>query len=256
MLEEKLQKLGLNKTEIDVYLTVLKRGQVSPNRISIDTNIKRPTVYAAAEELIRKRLIEEDITAKTKRYVPRSLNYLKNYTREERNDLDEKDSIIEELIPDLEELSSSGKYSVPKVRMVAPNDVEAFLYDQSPKWMQSMVDTKETTWWGYQSDDYFKLKINTDFIDWYWKKCPPLLDLKIFTDTEEEERRMLDKNTYPRRHTKQWQGQEFTAGVWIMGDYIVNVITQDEQQYLIQIQDKVLAESQRVLYKKLWEEAE
>lgn len=256
MLKENLLELGLNSTEIRVYLNIVERGRTSPSLISRDTGIKRTTVYAAAEELVQKRLIEEDVIGKTKRYLPRSVSSLKNYTKGLRKELDKKDVLIEKLLPELADLAQTRRYSVPKVRFIGPDDVEDFLYKQALVWMESMINTKETTWWGYQDDEYFKQKMNIDFIDWYWKKCPQQLDLKIFTDVAKGEQKALGKKDYPRRNIKIWRGEPFSAGVWIMGEYVVHVITQNKEQYMVQIQDQVLAESQRVLFKKLWKDAE
>lgn len=256
MLKDSLLELGLNKTEISVYLNIVERGKVSPTEISHKTGIKRTTVYAVTEELVKKRLIEEDITGKTKHFIPRSISSLKNYTKDARRDLDIKDKIIEEILPDLADLSDTANYSIPKIRFIGPDDVEDFYKEQAPRWIESMKETNETTWWGYQGDDYFKLKVNTDFIDWYWSICPEELDLKIFTEKREGEAKMLKERIYPRRLTKPWQGEPFSAGLWVIGDYVINIITQNDGQYLVQIEDSLLASSQRTLFKKLWTDSD
>ena len=256
MLKDSLLELGLNKTEIEVYLNIVKRGKTSPAEIYQDTGIKRTTVYAVTDELLKKRLIEEDVTGKTKSFIPRSPGSLKNYTEDARKELDRKDKLIEEMLPDLADLADTRKYSIPKIRFIGPDDYKDFLYSIRPAWVESMIETGETTQWGYQGADYFDFKINTDYIDWWWENAPPALDLKLFTDLKPSEVKMVEENNYPRRFTKLWEGDPFPAGLWILGEYVVNLIVSDGEQYIVQIQDNIIAESQRVIFKKLWEEAE
>lgn len=256
MLKDSLLELGLNKTEIEVYLNIVERGKTSPAEIYQDTGIKRTTVYAVTDELIKKRLIEEDITGKTKSFIARPLGSLKNYTEDARKELDKKDKLIEQMLPDLADLADTRKYHIPKVRFIDTEDMEDFYHEQAPLWIESMQETGETTWWGYHGDDYFKLKVNTDFINWYWSICPEELDLKIFTDEKEGEMKMLEEHTYTRRHTKPWKGDPFSAGLWVIGDYVINIVTQENAQYMVQIEDSLLASSQRTIFKKLWADAD
>ena len=65
-MKEKLIELGFTKTQTEVYLAVLARGRATPALISKDTGIKRPTVYAAAIELIKLGIMGEDFGNKMK----------------------------------------------------------------------------------------------------------------------------------------------------------------------------------------------
>ena len=65
-MKEKLQQIGLNSTEIDIYLALLEHGKITPANISRITGINRSTTYAAADELKKKGIIEEDLSGKTK----------------------------------------------------------------------------------------------------------------------------------------------------------------------------------------------
>lgn len=67
-IKQQLKTLGLHKTEIAVYLFLLKNGFSSPPIIARETKIARTNCYNILTELKNKRLIEEKIRAKRKVY--------------------------------------------------------------------------------------------------------------------------------------------------------------------------------------------
>jgi len=47
----------------------------------------------------------------------------------------------------------------------------------------------------------------------------------------------------------------FTATVWVCGEYIVVIATQQHPFYLYEIHDQLLADNMREMFKKLWKQA-
>jgi sugar-specific transcriptional regulator TrmB len=133
-MKEKLLKIGLNSTEIDIYLALLENGKLTPTNISRLSGVNRSTAYAACSELLKKNIIEEDLSGKTKYFVALPPEKLKNYTEKRMREIKAQESLIEELIPELELLPKSDNYSVPKVQVVNGNDIEDFLYKKTPLW--------------------------------------------------------------------------------------------------------------------------
>ena len=123
MPHELLAKLGLTNTEITVYLNILEQGKTTPASISRQTAIKRTTVYAAAQDLVQKGIIEEDNTGKIKYFISRSPADLKNVILKQQNDLANQKKIVDQLIPELELLPKSKTYSIPKVRLIESDDI-------------------------------------------------------------------------------------------------------------------------------------
>jgi len=254
MIKDLLEKIGLSETETEVYLSVLEQGKALPSRISKQTNIKRPTVYAAAEELVKKGILEKDLSGKSTYYIASSPNTIENYVEQEKRAVLDKMKAAKDIVGELETIHRSKRYSIPKIQFVDGEDVEQFLYKQGLVWSEKMNTSNETTWWGFQDHTFVEDKKNRDWIDWYWKNVPDSINLKLFTNDEGAEREIMSKKNTPRRYIKYWEGDPFTTSQWIVGDYVVNLVTNQKPYYLIQIHDKLLAENLRNLYKKLWED--
>ncbi len=248
-MKEKLQQLGLNKTEIEVYLYVLSQGRATPALVSKDTGIKRPTVYAAAIELIRRGIMSEDIGG-TSKYLVASPKDLEQLIIGEKQKLLRDEALIEALLPELEELSRSARTPIPRIQYVRESELKEFFYKQTPVWNQSMIDAGETSWWGYNSRDLTEHAFVREWVDHYWRTAPRKIDLHLFSPEHAGEKE-IQKKKYERRHIKYWD-EEHNASQWIMGEYIVTVVTKQKPQYVIQIKDALMAESLRKLYRKLW----
>lgn len=251
-MKEDLLKIGLNQTEIDIYLTLLEYSRLTPANLGKITNINRSTVYAACFELIKKGLIEEDLSGKTKSYMALSPQRLKDYLGKRLREIRADELVIERIIPDLEQIPKSGNYSIPKVQVVYGADVEDFLYKKTQVWEKSMRDCGETTWWGFQDHTLVEQDIYRKWVLWYWKQAREDIDLRLFTNKSDIEEKMKDKNI-SRRQLKFWTGNSFTSTQWILGEYIVSVMTRDKNHYLVQIRDRVLADSMRNLAKNMWD---
>ena len=250
-MKEKLLMIGLNQTEIDIYLVLLEHGRLTPANISKISGINRSTAYAAASELLKKGIIEEDLSGKTKYYVALPPERLKDYTEKKIKELKRQENIINGLIPELELLPKSGMYSIPKVQFIDGKDIEDFLYKKTPIWEKSMRDMNQKTWWGFQDHTFVEIDKYRKWILWYWKQAREDMDLKLFTNQSAIENEMKDKHL-SRRQLKLWTGDNFTSTQWILGEYIVSIVTREKLHYLVQIRDKVLADSMRNFAKKLW----
>lgn len=254
-MKEKLSSIGLNPTEIEIYLAILENGKQAPANISKITGINRSTTYAAAAELIKKGIIAEDRSGKTKYFVALPPERLRDYTEKKMRELKRQEVVIGNLIPELEQLPRTANYSIPKVQFVEGKDMEDFLYRQTSIWEQSMRDTNEKTWWGFQDHTLVEIDAYRKWIMWYWKQTKGDIDLKLFTNESIIENKMKEKNI-SKRHVKSWKGDNFTSTQFINGEYIVSIVTREKLHYLVQIRDRVLADSMRNFIKKLWSQDE
>jgi hypothetical protein len=58
---------------------------------------------------------------------------------------------------------------------------------------------------------------------------------------------------YTKRLIKFWKNSgEFTATTWVIGDYIVMLVTDQRPCYVVQIHDELLAQNMRTLFKDIW----
>ncbi len=253
MLEKVLQELGLGNKEQIIYKLILERGKVAPALLSRMTKINRTTVYSVAKELKDKGLIIEDLGGKTLYYLPARENELEKLVKAEHQKSEQKEKSIRELQEILKNIPESKTYSVPKIRFIDEADIKDYLYEAAPRWNESIKASGETTWWGFQ-DHTFVEKFE-DWILWYWKHAPKEIDLKLFSNDKGAEKNMASKEI-TRRNIRFWKNEEdFTATQWVVGSYIIQIVTTQKPYYLVEIHDSVLANNARILFKSMWKKS-
>jgi sugar-specific transcriptional regulator TrmB len=254
MIEDKLKELGLSDKEVAVYTAVVAAGKASPARVAKATGIKRPTVYAVGEDLLRLGLIEADTTGATMFYFPASADSLKRSVEKEKQKLKSKETLLESLAKEVEAMPRSKSYAVPRIQFIEHEEnVLEFLHKQTDVWNQSMLKT-EPTYWGFQDDDLVSHEPYRNWIKWQWDHTPEAIDLKLLSNDTDIEARMKKEN-YPRRNIKFWKGAiNFTATQYIVGDYSVLIQTKQKPHYLVQMYDPVYCANMRELFKNLWKE--
>jgi len=252
MLEKVLQQLGLGNKEQTIYKLILERGKVAPALLSRLTKINRTTVYSVAKELKDKGLIVEDIGGKTLYYIPAREHELEKLIKIEKEKTHQKEQSVRELQELLKNTPQSTTYSVPKIRFVDEIDLENYLHESSPRWVENQQVIKQNTWWGFQ--DHTFAEVYEDWIDTFWKKAPKEIDLKLFSNKSEIEEKMKGKDII-RRQIKLWTGTgPFTGTQWVVGEYIILIVTAQKPYYLVEIHDAVMAHNMREVFKKLWRE--
>jgi sugar-specific transcriptional regulator TrmB len=91
-ISKKLRDLGLHKSEISVYLFLLRNGRSTAINVSRGTKIARPNCYHVFRQLLSKGLIAEEYVKNKRTYVARDANAIITYS-ENRTRLAEKVSI-------------------------------------------------------------------------------------------------------------------------------------------------------------------
>jgi sugar-specific transcriptional regulator TrmB len=245
-----LTRLGFNEKEIKVFTTLLRQGKSGAASLAKLTNISRPTVYNVATNLVAKGLVAEDLGSKTIQYVALPLEHLSKLTQADKTALAQKERAVQEAITELRTLQATDAYPVPKIRFIEEKQLKEFLYSESAKWDKSAQGT-DKTWWGFQ--DHTLVEQYERWIHWLWKKVHKETEVKLLTNSSSIERRIYPK--YPRRHIRAWDKSDgFTSTTWVVGQYVIMVVTGRKPNYLVEIHDVMFAESQRNLFKGIWEE--
>jgi predicted transcriptional regulator len=250
MINDFLKQLGFGEKEAAVYLAVLEQGKTTPANIARLTGINRTTVYALAKELIRKRVITEDLAGSQHYLVALPPSDLKGIIQKEERDLENKKMLVEQAIKELQASMKDTKYSIPKINFIYEEDIENFLYKQAPVWNDSILKT-DGIWWGFQDPGF--VEHYQTWIDWYWKEAAPKkLVLRLLTNQSETETQMAERG-YERRLMKFWSGgDKLTGTVWVNGNYLIMIVTNRRPHYLVQIYDATLAHNMREIFKSLW----
>ena len=104
-----LREIGLTPSEIDIYLTLLKAGSIKAGELTKEVNLHRSRVYEAINRLLEKGLISYIIKNNIKYFEASDPENLITYIEEQKEQLNERESSIKILIPELKNLVSTLK---------------------------------------------------------------------------------------------------------------------------------------------------
>lgn len=104
-----LEEIGLTKTEIKIYLTLLKLGQSTTTNIVKDAKIHASKVYEFLEKLIQKGLVSYTIKSNKKHFRAADPDFLKEFLKEKRNEIKEQEKEIDVILPQLKSLRKTEK---------------------------------------------------------------------------------------------------------------------------------------------------
>jgi sugar-specific transcriptional regulator TrmB len=250
-LQNNLKKLGLNNKEIEIYLTLIKNGAVSPTDLSKMTKINRATIYSSAKNLQNKGLVIEDISGTKTLFVPAPADQLEQIIKRGEKELEEKKDIIRNVVDELNLITSQKNYPVPKIRFVDESNMENFMHENMEKWIQSMRRS-DSTWWGIQ-DHTFSENFK-EFNDWYWKR-PYVSGIKmnLISNNTKIENEIKLKYEKKERDVRITDSMNFSSSIWVGGEYLIMVVTKNKPFYMFEIHDAALADNMREVFKNTWE---
>jgi sugar-specific transcriptional regulator TrmB len=252
-LHKNLANLGFNKNEIGVFLGIHAHGRISPAELAVKTGINRTTIYSISKELIKRGVIQEDVSSSQRFLVAGPIDSLATIVRLEQKALNEKKETVNEAMSALADLSQNAKYQVPRIQFITENRIKDFLHDRPTEWNKSMLK-HGGLFIGFQEPDF--IKRFPGWLDWYWKDAPKEIKLKILTNNSEMEKD-LEAKQHSRRDVYFWKDSvQFTSTSWVLGDYVVMLELSEGADYLIEIHDAVFAENQRNLLNAIIEDIE
>lgn len=117
-----LQKYGLNRKQISLYLAALVLGTSSITQLSKKSGLKRSTTYVIIEEIIKRHLLIPVPQGKTMYYKAESPEKLLGFLE------DSKDA-IKQILPELQDVYLK-KVQQPKVRFYEGRDKILQVYDE------------------------------------------------------------------------------------------------------------------------------
>ncbi len=248
MSKQTLGKLGFSDKESEVYLALLQHGAMTPAEIAKLTRISRPTVYSVSKELVKKGVILEDLGGSSRSLIAKQPEDLAILVNREQKALDTKKATVNQAISELKKIAQSSKYSIPKIVFIPEEEIESYLYKQTPLWNASIQKTK-TQYWGFQ--DPSLVEHYQEWIDWYWQQANPP-KLHLLSNESDVEESMKTKG-YTNRQIRFWNGAaSFTATTWVMGSFITMINTKQHPYSLIEIHDAMMAENLRQLFSGIW----
>ena len=99
--ELELEQIGFNKSEIKVYLTLLKIGSSTTGPIISESRTANSKIYEVLDKLIHKGLVSYFVKGNVKYYKATNPRMLLNYLDERKEKIEKEKEKINELIPSL-----------------------------------------------------------------------------------------------------------------------------------------------------------
>ena len=102
-----LEKVGLTKGEIKVYLALIELGESSSGAIIIKAKVSRSKVYEVLEKLKEKGLVSEVIKENIKYFQAGNPKVILEYIKKKKEELKEQEEDFKKILPNLEEMQKS-----------------------------------------------------------------------------------------------------------------------------------------------------
>ncbi|MCK4589009.1 MAG: hypothetical protein KAT77_01080 [Nanoarchaeota archaeon] len=239
-----LQEIGLTNSEINVYTTLLKFGSIKVGDLMKQINLHRSRVYEAINRLTEKGLVSYVIKNNIKYFEATDPERLLSYIEEQKEKLNEKESKIKKIIPELKRQIPS---SIPHAEAHVFAGKEGFktirkdvLKQKQDLYLIGAVG-KEDKFLKYFFPNFNKLRIK-DKIKW-----------RILYDEEVKGKKitklkLMESKFLPKKYSS-------PAVINIYGDRVVNVLWKGDNPLCFMIINKDVADSYRKWFDLLWKTA-
>ena len=214
----------------------------------------RSTVYSVLDTLRNKGLAVSAERGKTTTFSVASAETLLAALSAEERQMQAKRTAVEVVAQELSKLAAQDTQELPRFKyVVGRKKLEAFLYENLPRWRESILRHDRSTW-GYQDHTFVE-----QFEEWLahaWKVLHVDAGIKgsILSNRSSVEKRL--RGRVPKREVRfLGSNLQFESTTWVMGDYVIIIVTRKSPMYAVQIFEPALATNQRVLFQQLYREA-
>jgi sugar-specific transcriptional regulator TrmB len=253
MIESLFTILGISKTETRIYIALADLGKAPASLLAKKLELPRSSVYTCLDNLEKNGLVLKQTLNDIAMYQSKSVDAISEMIHREKTksekSIKEKEDASKELIPLLESHFKNKNFSIPRLEFFEGSDgIERMLYKYEKIWQQSITHY-DFTWWGYQ-DPHF-VEIYRVWLDRYWASMLEQEKINLFSNKSEIESKLSRK--IARRSIKKVDKKtEFSSTIWVLGDYVVTIMTRQQPHYAFILHDSVFAANQRMVFQKLW----
>lgn len=243
MLQNELEKIGLDQKEIQVYIGLLELGDANIVEISKKSGVKRTTVYDVLNSLKAKGLVGQ-----TKR-KNRTLYFAENPQKLQQQ-IEEKRETIQKILPELLAITNKLE-NKPKIRFFEGIEGIKEVYKDTLKYPRAEI----LAWATHEAISHFD-------IDYLWQSyVPARLENKIWTRViAPDNAEMRNLKSYDEKHLRQIrlvsnENLLFEVEINLYGGKNIGVMSFQEQIGLI-IESKKMYNTLKSIFEINWQSAE
>ncbi len=126
-IEKSLEEIGLTRTEIKVYLQLLKNGKCKADEIIKKTNLYKSNVYHSLHSLIKKGFVGEITINNVRHFEPYGLEKVFDVLEERKSEIDRQKESIKSAVESVQKTESTKE--AEKINLYSGNGVKTILYD-------------------------------------------------------------------------------------------------------------------------------
>lgn len=242
---EILEKIGLSRAEIKVYLALLELGISTVGAVTKRSGIPSSNIYPILDNLASKGLISHTITANKRHYKAEDPNRLKDFIKEQKQQLENQETKLSFLISDLS-----------KIQCKLEKTQESFTYE-GIKGIKTALEfvlkvlKKEDTFYVIDASKIMTEKLIGYFNDFANRRAKQGIKYKIIYGAESIEF-AKERKKYKLTEVKVLpEGIIIPSVFWIFKDYVVIAVFSDNPIALM-IKNKQMAEGFLANFNLLW----
>ncbi|MDX9893534.1 MAG: helix-turn-helix domain-containing protein [Patescibacteria group bacterium] len=242
MIDQTLEKLGLDQKESKIYLSCLKLGPSPVRKIAEASDINRQTAYDILKHLIALGLVSYHHKDKRQYFIAEDPSRLKEVVRQRQQQLEKTKQEIEEFIPQLRSIyNNAGSKPVSKF-YEGYSGVEFVLKDV----IDSCRQADEKVYYVYSASSIRKYLYNVypEFSD---DRISAGIKVKVISMGPGGETRGLDE--------RKWLTKEESTPTYILiyaGKVAMISVDQYEKPIGIIIEDQNIFQTQKIIFEFIW----
>jgi len=240
---ETLQKLGLSKSEIKVYLSLLQENCTSAGELTKHCGLYRTNIYDTLEKLREKGLVTSITKNNKKCYSASKPNKLKILLDNKKEEILELEKEISKVVENLSEKSSNQNENYPVKVFTGKNGVKAV--------MEEVLEDKKPIF-VFGAEAKFEKLFPIYFNKWITQIYKSRIKIKAIYN--ENVRELREKKSIAFGNFKYIENLENPATTQIFGDK-VSIIHWQEIPLVIQINNNKIARSYMNVFNFLWKAA-
>jgi hypothetical protein len=182
-------------------------------------------------------------------YVANQPKALLQQYEKERRAIERKELITKELAARVEPYFRGEGYREPRLQFFdgAPN-VETMLFQNTERWRES-IRKFDDIWWGYQDPSF--VDNYRSWLEHAWATAYEGEKIQLLSHVTKTELALV--NQVPGRTIKFLpEDIGFSSTIWVLGDFMIMIMTHRQPHYAFQIRESEFAQNLRALFKMLW----
>ncbi|MBD3313387.1 hypothetical protein GF345_03010 [Candidatus Woesearchaeota archaeon] len=241
-----LEGIGLTKSEILVYTTLLRTGQSSTGRIVREAGISSGKIYEILDRLIEKGLVSYILRNNVKYFSASEPHKIREYAEKKKQEMISKEKEIESLIPKLKELKKAKETEYSAEIHMGIDGIKTALVSL----IENLEKDSELMFLGGSG-------VRKTAIDLVWKKVVKIMNKNkirsrfIVTDASDESKKELEN--YKRQYSL--FTYRFAPGFHLAPIVIgknQTIILNFREQSAIVIRSSTIAEQFRFFFESMW----